>query len=119
MEINNNKNIKCNGYESMFTFLSDEDFQQHLKVCDKCRAEHERMQRVSALIQEAKPYIKRTKKNNMLKIACILTIVLFSSLSIPLLIGAGKLYDDYMAYNSPTIEEMGLPVDEYGFLLVE
>ena len=49
---------KCNGYESMFLFLSEEDFNKHLEVCESCRLENEKMNKVSDLIQEAKPFIK-------------------------------------------------------------
>ena len=57
-----NKTTNCNGYEAMFTFLSEEDFQKHLETCEECAAEHAKMQRVSELIQEVKPYIKEKKK---------------------------------------------------------
>ena len=110
----------CNGYESNYMFLSDEDFQKHLEVCESCRKEHERMQKVSDLLKEAKPYIKaKRKKNQILKAACAFALLCFTSLSVPVMLNADKIYDDVIAMNSPTIEEMGLPVDEYGFLLVE
>ena len=67
----NEENKKtCNGYEAMYTFLSDEDFSEHLKVCEECAKEHAKMQRVSDLIQEAKPYIKeKQKRRTILKSA--------------------------------------------------
>ena len=113
------KNKNCNGYESMYTFLSDEDFQKHLAECEECAAEHERMQRVSALIQEAKPYIKnqQRKRSIALKAACA-SFVLFCSMACFQLFMTTGLYDEVVYNNSPTIEEMGLPVDEYGFLMI-
>ena len=117
---NNEENKKCNGYESVFMFLNDEDFQKHLETCESCRKEHEKMQKISELIQEAKPYIKaKRKKNKLIKVACALSLVCFTSLSVPFLFNANQIYDDIVASNSPSIEEMGLPVDEYGFLLAD
>ena len=113
------ENKNCNGYESMYTFLSDEDFQKHLAECEECAAEHERMQRVSALIQEAKPYIKNQQRRRSiaLKAACA-SFVLFCSMACFQLFMTTGLYDEVVYNNSPTIEEMGLPVDEYGFLMI-
>ncbi len=113
---------KCNGYESMYTFLSEEDFQKHLETCEECQKEHEKMQKVSALIQEAKPYIKEKKKQSrILQAACAAFLVVFATLSVPLYTVGTNLYEDVVAMNeanSLTVEEMGLPVDEYGFLYI-
>lgn len=112
------ENKTCNGYESMFTFLSDEDFQRHLLACESCRTEHERMQKVSALIQEAKPYFNASKrKKSLLKAACASFVVFCSMACFQIFVTTG-LYDEVVYNNSPTIEEMGLPVDEYGFLMI-
>ena len=79
------------------------------------------MDDISALIKEAKPlYFARKKRNNR---------------SLVLLLGIGSFYPksegytmsyDYYLFgtefsvseNSSVIEEMGLPVDEYGLLMV-
>lgn len=113
--MDNNENKICNGYESNYLFLNDADFKKHLEECEMCAKEHEKMQKVSQLIQEAKPYIKTQKKNRILKTACALFLFVFASLSLPLY----TVTNDIIAMNSPTIEEMGLPVDEYGLLLIE
>lgn len=113
---------KCNGYESMYTFLSEEDFLKHLETCEECQQEHAMMQRVSELIQEAKPYIKQNKKRaTLLKTACALFVVVFASLSLPIFTLGTHVYQDVIAnnqLNSMTAEEMGLPVDEYGFIYI-
>ena len=116
------ENKICNGYESMYLFLNEDDFKKHLQECEECRKEHEKMQKISSLIQEAKPYIKaKQKQNKLLRAACALSLVFFSSLSVPFLFhDAQDVYDNLVAHTSgPTVEEMGLPVDEYGFLLIE
>ena len=117
----NEENKKtCNGYEAMYTFLSEEAFNEHLKVCEECAKEHARMQRVSELIQEVKPYIKeKQKRRTILKSAAAFFVVAFATLSIPLCMTRVNVYDDLVAQNSLTAQELGLPVDEYGFLYVE
>ncbi len=118
-ENNENKKI-CNGYEAMFTFLNETDFLEHLKVCDECASEHARMQRVSQLIREAKPYIREKQKSrNILKSAAAVFVIAFATLSVPLCMTGVSVYDDYVVQNTLTVEEMGMPVDEYGFLYVE
>lgn len=113
------KTKKCNGYESMFTFLSDEDFLRHLEECEECRLEHKKMQRVSELIQEAKPYFqKKHQRKTAIKVACAAFVVISMSACFQFFAATG-LYDEIAAANSPSIEEMGLPVDEYGFLMVD
>lgn len=115
-----NENNKCNGYEAMYTFLNEEDFAKHLEVCEICSAEHKRMQRVSELIEEAKPYIKEKKKaKRVLVTAAAFFVAVFATMSVPLCMVGINVYDDLIAQNSSTAQELGLPVDEYGFLYVE
>ena len=110
----------CNGYESMYMFLSEDDLQKHIEECEICRAEHEKLQKISALIQEAKPYIKNKKRRkNAIKAACAMFVVLCTGACFQLFFAGTGFYNDLVAQNSLTIEEMGLPVDEYGFLMVD
>jgi hypothetical protein len=112
-------NEKCNGYESMYLFLNDEDFKKHLENCEECAKEHEKIQNVSELIQEAKPYILACKrKNNVLKTACAIFIIMAAGLVAPLCMNLDNV-SNIIAMNSISIEEMGLPVDEYGFLMLD
>ena len=115
-----NNTTNCNGYEAMFTFLSDEDFQKHLETCEECAAEHAKMQRVSELIQEAKPYIKQKKKQwRVLATAAVFCAAVFATLSVPLCMVGVDVYDNVVAQNTYDAQELGLPVDEYGFLYIE
>lgn len=116
---NENKN-NCNGYEAMYTFLNEEDFNSHLEVCEECAKEHARMQKVSGLIQEAKPYIKEKKKQvKVLVTAAAFFVAVFATLSVPLCMVGVDVYDNMVAQNTMDVSELGLPVDEYGFLYVE
>lgn len=117
----NEENKKtCNGYEAMYTFLNEDDFNKHLQVCEQCAKEHEKMQRVSELIQEAKPYINAIQgKNRVLKNTAAFFVIAFAALSIPAYMTGVDVYDNMIAQNTPTVQELGLPVDEYGLLYVE
>lgn len=110
----------CNGYEAMYTFLNEEDFHKHLEVCEECTKEHAKIQRVTELIQEAKPYIKeKQRKSRVFKNAAALFVIAFATLSVPIYMAGVDVYDNMIAQHTPTAQELGLPVDEYGFLYVE
>ena len=53
---------KCTKYEALFTFRSQEELEQHIQECEDCRLEHEKMLKVSELLQEVKPYYKEKEK---------------------------------------------------------
>lgn len=118
--MNENERKNCNGYEAMFTFLNEEDFKAHLEVCEECKKEHERMQKVSALIQEAKPYIKNKHRTaRILVIAASFFLAVFATLGVPLCMVGVDVYDNMVSQNNMDIQDMGLPVDEYGLLYIE
>lgn len=118
-----NEEKKCNGYESMFVFLNEEDFQKHLQTCEECQKEHERMQKISNLVKEAKPCFKEKKqKKTMLKAICAVFTVATLSLSYPIYTIGTDMYEkaaEQSEENSLTAEEIGLPVDEYGFVYID
>lgn len=115
---------KCDKYESYFLFLSDADFQKHLKECEECRLEHEKMEKISALVKEVKPYYSKKRKVETFykKVACMVAMfVMCGSWGI-------IKYSDYnLNYNylsvddieSSYISAMGMPVDSYGLLMVD
>ena len=86
------------------------------------------MEDISSLIKEAKPlYFARKKRNNRIKatlamLVCVVTVGMFSSQSNNsysfdydyYLLGTEVSYSD----NGSVIEDMGLPTDEYGLLMV-
>ena len=85
------------------------------------------MDDISALIKEAKPlYFARKKRNNRIKAAlCSLVLLLGIGRFYPESEGYTIRYDYYLfgtefwvSQNSSDIQEMGLPVDEYGLLMV-
>lgn len=111
---------KCSKYEGLFVFTDDATLRQHLQECEECRKEQEKMDRVSELIGEVKShYYAKKKRKPVLKIACILTLLLFSTASIGV-IGNYDLMVDTLQYGGDTLsaEELGFPVDSYGLIVV-
>lgn len=114
-----NKN-RCDKYEGCFVFKNEEELNEHIKECESCREEHEKYLKVSELIKEVTPaYLERESKKKMMtaakRLACC--FVLFIGLSA---FTGYKIYDNYTYQVSmeeeSSVSEMGLPIDEYGFL---
>jgi hypothetical protein len=113
-------NEKCTKYEALFTFRSEEELNEHLQVCEDCRAEHEKMLRVSELIQEAKPYFKERRRNfAKLKVACALFVMMFCGTTLGV-INLNTTVSDTLKYGTVlSSEDLGLPVDSYGLISLE
>lgn len=81
------------------------------------------MEDISALIKEAKPlYFARKRRNRIIK-GAMGVIACFFLINISLLKPQEELYDSwtqqlYITESGSVIEDMGLPVDEYGLLMV-
>ena len=79
---------------------------------------------ISRLIKEAKPlYFARKRRNRVIKttlatIICVLGIQMYSSSSNYMYDYDGLSEEIYLTENGSIIEDMGLPVDEYGLLEV-
>ena len=114
------KDNKCQKYEGLFVFSDDATFQAHLAECEDCRAEHERMQRVSQLLQEVKPhFVSERKKFAKFKIACAITFIMLSGTVLGLANFNNDVTDTLRYGTTLNAEDYGFPVDDYGFLLVE
>lgn len=111
---------KCNKYEALFTFANDETLKRHIETCDDCKSEHEKMENVSLLLREVKPYFKeKRRKTASLKIACAM-FILFASTTTLGVINLNTDIADTIRYGSAlSAEDLGLPVDSYGLLVVE
>lgn len=110
---------KCTQYEGLMTFGTTERLIEHIKTCEDCRAEHERMEKVSALIQEVAPSIKEKRKNYArLKMACAsFALVMFVS-TLGVINLNTDIHDTIMYGQTLTLEDYGLPVDSYGLIMV-
>ena len=111
---------KCTKYEALFTFADEKTLSEHLEICEDCRIEQAKMDRVSELLDEVKPLYKAKKNSyNQLRVACILFALVFGGASIGV-VGSNQDFMDYVKYGETlSAEDLGFPVDSYGLLLVE
>ncbi|HSA06729.1 MAG TPA: hypothetical protein P5556_06085 [Candidatus Gastranaerophilales bacterium] len=116
---------KCNKYESLFIFATEEALAKHLEICEDCRHEHAKMKKTETLIKEIKPYYKKIYKkrldDNIVKIAAgfiILSLTYFSANYLNLMNSNINTLEISYAENESIVAEMGLPTDEYGLLTV-
>lgn len=111
---------KCKKYEGLFVFGDEEALRQHIETCEDCRKEQEIMDKVSNLIKEVKPYyISKRKKTAKLKIACAMLTILLSA-TVMGVVNFNTDVSDIIKYgNTLSAEDLGLPVDAYGLLMVE
>lgn len=49
---------KCTKYEALFTFSDEEYLKNHLKDCEECQKEQEKMDKVSKLLEEVVIYVE-------------------------------------------------------------
>ena len=111
---------KCSKYEGLFIFSDEETLKKHLEECPECRAEHEKMQRVSELIGETKFYYKnKTQRTKKLKAICACLFLLFFSATFSILSNDADLADSLMYGETLSAEDLGFPVDSYGLLMVD
>ncbi len=117
-EVNMDK--KCTKYEGLFIFADNETFTNHLKECDDCKVEHEKMLKVSELIQEAKPYfMERRKSIARFKIACAICAMFLSGTVLGVINFNTDISDTIKYGTTLSAQDLGLPVDSYGLLMVE
>ena len=79
------------------------------------------MDKVSELLQEAKPlYLKRKKRNEIIRKGLfVLTPVVFCSLAILPFIMNNNDSVNYYTSSTSVVEQMGFPTDDYGLLKVD
>lgn len=111
---------KCTQFEALFTFRTEEELLDHIKVCEDCAKEYEKMQKVSALIQEVKPQLRERRRNfAKFKVACAMFMVLFAGTTLGL-INLNPEISDTLKYGAElTSEDLGFPVDSYGLISLE
>ncbi len=113
---------KCNKYESLFIFSTEEELTKHLESCPDCREEHEKMHKTQNLVKEVKSYYtqKPRIKSNLTKIAAGLTVLFLTYFSITNIMHVENQHDNDISYaaEESIVYQMGLPTDEYGLLRI-
>ncbi len=111
---------KCSKYEGLFVFSDEATLEEHLKECPDCRAEHEKMQKVSNLIGEVKFHYKlRAKKIRKIKAVCLALCLICMSTSFGIVTNDTDFVDALMYGQTLSAEDLGFPVDSYGLLMVD
>ena len=111
---------KCSKYESIFTFRSKDELDEHIRTCPECANFHLKMQKISELIQEVKPhYIKKQKFNSAKKAACLILLLMMSVTALGFVTTNTDITDTLMYGTTLSAEDLGLPVDSYGLISVE
>lgn len=114
---------KCTKYEELFISDDENALMEHIKTCPDCKTEYENMQKVSGLIKEVS-FVYRRKKQTRTKILATAAtfFVAFLAFFAIQFSNPTSYVNETIAYISDsdyTYEQMGLPVDDYGFIMVD
>ena len=110
----------CTKFKSLFIFKSDEELLEHVKKCDTCKREYEKMCKVSALIQEVRPYYQKKNKIFLkLKVACVVIFFALVGVTAGILSTNTDITDTLKYGTTLSSEDFGFPVDSYGLIAVE
>lgn len=111
---------KCNKYEALFTFSDEETLKKHVESCEDCKKEQEVMDKVSEILKEVKPYyVKKRRDTAKLKLACAMLTIFLGATTIGVVNFNTDISDIIKYGNTLSAEDLGLPVDAYGLLMVE
>ena len=111
---------KCTKYEALYTFGNDETLKAHLETCEDCKKEQEKLDKISELLKEVKPYyISRRKNMAKVKIACAMLSIVLSGTALGIVNFNTDVSDTIKYGNALSAEDLGFPVDSYGLIMVE
>ena len=111
----------CEKFENLFVFGTKEDFERHLEECPECKLEQKNFDKISKLIQKAKPFYKRekSKKWAQLRVACALFIMVLGTTTFSILNYDNALVETMKYGQTLCAEDFGFPVDSYGLIMVD
>lgn len=114
---------KCSKFEELFVKEDENELLAHINICPQCRAEYENMKKVSSLVKEVSFVYRRKKalQTKLLATAATFFITFLAFFSIQLASPDSYVNETiaYISGNDYTYEQMGLPVDDYGFIMVD
>ena len=111
---------KCSKYEALYIFGNEETLKAHVETCEDCKKEQEKLDKVSDILKELRPYyIAKRKRKAQFKAACAVFAILFSGTTLGV-INLNTDISDMIKYgNTLSAEDLGFPVDSYGLIMVE
>lgn len=109
---------KCDKFEALFTFSDEKTLMEHIEQCEDCRAEYEKMNRVSDLIKEVKPHYKKDRFKAV-KVACVLFALLVGGTTLEIASMNYNILDEIKYGQQFTAEDLGFQTDDYGFIMVD
>lgn len=111
---------KCTKYEALYTFGNEQMLKEHIQTCEDCKKEQQELDKVSELLAEVKPYYIAKRKNTAkLKAACAIFAILLSGTALGVINLNTDISDTIRYGNALSAEDLGLPVDAYGLIMVE
>ncbi len=103
--------MSCDKFEKLFTKEDETELIDHIKSCEDCRREYEKMQAVSKLVKEAKPLFEKSKIiRRRFTISMVAAATLFCLTGFLLL-----NWLPYYNYDQAIASEI-YPTDEYGLV---
>ena len=111
-------NKKCEKFESLFIFSDEETLMNHVAECDDCKAELEKMEKISDLIKEVRPHYKKNRFDAV-RVACVLFAFVISGLTFKAVDTNYNLIDTVMYGSELSAEEIGFMTDDYGLIMVD
>ncbi len=114
---------KCNKFEELFIKANNAELLAHIEGCESCRAEYEKMLKVSNLISEVKPLYRRKRRvqKNVFAMAASFLMIFLAFFAIQIYTPNSIVNETIASISGSdyTYEQMGLPVDEYGLIMVD
>ncbi len=105
--------MNCDKFEEFFIQENDDELLAHIKTCETCNREYNKMLATQKLIKEAKPYFKAKKKRKIYAnvAACFVIAVVASTF----LLNTNQVTK--IAYDETVTGTF--PLDEYGLLDIQ
>ena len=109
---------KCTKFESLFIFSDENALHEHIKECEDCRSEYEKMNKVSELVKEVKPCYKKNNAN-ALKAACVLFAFVAGCTVFRIADMNYGIIDTIKYGQELSAEDLGFRTDDYGLIMVD
>lgn len=112
---------RCPKYEQLFIFGTEQELKEHIANCPECIDYHTKMEKVAELVKEVKPLIKKTSPVKLIGLRAVagFVTVILAFFAINPTLHEKNNYGLIANADSSPVAQMGLPTDDYGFLMIE